>query len=279
MEDMLYKYFIEPIWAETGYNTVNTVTYAVVALLSLYAIWFMFKKYKISINRQFIFNVLAFVLFGSTLRVVTDAVKNDVFKPVTPFHAAVLSSHIYDYGYLTVSPGIYLVVAAMLFLSMAMLWLIKKPHLLGWVGIALWLPHFLLLIPFMGFAIYAIPILLLAAIPAYIAYRYFKSDILALMVAGHALDGAATFFVIDIFSKMTGRVYFEQHVLGGAIGATFGTFFVFYAVKVLLSFGIAYVLSKEKDISESEMNFIALAIMIMGFAPGIRDVLRMVVGA
>lgn len=279
MEDFIYKYYIEPIWAGTGYNPINTITYAVIALLALYMIWLSFKKYNVKIDRKLIYGVLTFVLLGSTVRVVTDSIKNEVFKPVTPIHQAVLSSHIYDYGYLSVSPGIYIVIAAILFITMAILWKIKKPELLGTVGLVLWVPHLLLLLPFMSYLVYIFPILVLTAVPTFIAWKYFKNEIYALIVAAQSLDGAATFFIIDIFSKISGKVYFEQHVIGGAIGQIFGTFFAFFLVKMALSLVISYVLSREKDMSEDELNFIALAIMIMGFAPGIRSLVRLALGS
>jgi len=131
----------------------------------------------------------------------------------------------------------------------------------------------------MDYAIYAFPILLLAAIPTYIAWMYFKNMSSVGVVAGQALDGAATFFVIDFFSEITGIQYFEQHVVGGFIGTLFGTYFVFYLVKVAIAFLAVHVLKKEEGLDIEDMRFIALALMIMGFAPGIRDVLRMVVGS
>ncbi len=279
MQDMLYKYFIEPIWARTGYNLVNTITYAIIALVLLYAIWLIFKKYNIKIDKKFIYNIMPFVLLGSTVRVVTDAIDNGVFAGITPIHQMILTSHIYDYGYLTVSPGIYIVVTLLLFATMVILWKIKKPELLGTIGIVLWLPHFILLLPFMQFAVYVIPIILLAAVPTYLALKYFKSDIYALIVGGHALDGAATFFAIDIFSKISGISYGEQHVVSNAIGELFSTYFAFYLIKIMLAFGVAYLISKEKEIKEEERNYLALIVMIMGFAPGIRGILRMAVGA
>lgn len=236
-----------------------------------------FFKDKIHYDEGFVRAVLCFVLFGSTIRVVTDSIDSHVFAPITPIHAFVLDSHLWDYSYFTVTPGIYLVTALLLLVSLVVLCFLKRVEWLKYVGLALWLPHFILLLPFMRYAGYAIPILVLAAIPAYIAYIYFKNPILAAVVAGQALDGAATFFVIDIFSKISGINYFEQHVFSAGIGELTGTYFSFYLLKVGLAFAAAYVLQKEKMENE-DRNFIALVLMIMGFAPGIRDILRMVVG-
>jgi uncharacterized membrane protein len=277
LENIINDYYVEPIWAHTGYNIVNTLTYAIIAIVAVFLIYRLIRN-KIEINRHFIYSVLAFVLLGSTLRSVTDSIYSGVFTGVTPIHSWILDSGIYDYGYLTVSPGIYLVTAALLLLSLGVLYRMKQMEKLWILAIVLWIPHFLLLIPFMGYWIYAIPILILAAIPTYIAYWYFKDQILAAIVAGHALDGAATFFVIDIFSKISGIQYGEQHVFSAAIGNIGGSFFFFYLVKVAIAIAAAYLIRGEK-MPEDEKRFIALVLMIMGFAPGIRDVLRMMLGA
>ncbi len=276
MENFINDYFVRPIWEHSGYNIVNTLAYAVIAILAVYGIYRLLKG-RIPISESFIKSILCFVLLGSTMRVVTDSIDTGVFRPVTPFHEWILDSHVYDYGYLTVTPGIYIVTAFLLLISMAILYRLKRMELLGYVGLALWLPHFLLLVPFMEYAVYAIPILLLAAIPAYVTYRYLKDKILSGVVAGHALDGAATFFVIDIFSGISGIQYGEQHVFSAGIGEIFDTYLLFYVVKVAIAVGAAYLLLKEK-MEVDERNYIALVLMIIGFAPGIRDVLRMVIG-
>ncbi len=276
MENFLYDYFIAPIWDHSGYNIVNTLTYAFIAIIAVYVIFRMLKN-SVEFDRKFITSVACFVLFGSTLRVVTDSIDTGVFKGVTPIHQFILDSGIYDYGYLTVTPGIYLLTAFLLFLSMFVLGWLRRMDLLGHVGLALFLPHLLLLIPFMNYAAYALPIIALTAIPAYIALIYVKDHVLSGIVAGHALDGAATFFILDFFSPLTGIQYSEQHVFSAGIGELFDTFFTFYLIKIGIAFTAAYLLSEEKMDSQ-EKNFIALVIMIVGFAPGIRDVLRMMIG-
>jgi uncharacterized membrane protein len=276
MENFIYDYFIAPIWQRTGYNTVNTLTYAVVAIAAVYVLHKVLKG-RIRMDMGFVQSVLSFVLLGSTMRVVTDAIDNGVFTGATPIHQLILDSHILDYGYLTVSPGIYIVTAALLLISMAVLHRMNRMELLGYVGLVLWLPFFLLLVPFMQYAVFAIPILVLAAVPAYFALKHFKDKVFSAIVAGQALDGAATWFVIDYFSDISGIRYFEQHVFPSFIGEVFGTYFTFYLVKVGIAFAAAHVLTKEKMDNEDKY-YIALVLMIMGFAPGLRDILRMMIG-
>ncbi|MBU0586269.1 DUF63 family protein [Candidatus Micrarchaeota archaeon] len=279
ISEFISKYYVDPIINHEGYNAVNTVTYAIIAIIALYLIYQWFKKTGMKVDAQFVYNTLPFVLFGSTVRVVTDSIDTGVMKAITPVHKLVLDSHIYDYGFLTSSPGIYVVTAALFFISLYIGWKMKNRKLTGDIGLILWIPHLLLLLPFMSYALYALPIILLALIPFYLALVYFKNDILAGIVGAHALDGAATFFVIDIFSKISGKGYFEQHVVPKFIGDLFGTFFTFYLVKVAIAFAAAYLIKNEKGVSSNERTFIALVLIIIGLAPGLRDVLRMMVGA
>ncbi len=260
-------------------------------------IWNLVKKHKIHltkdqkklfcrkclsffiIDKKFIIAVLPFILLGSTISALKDAISSDemVFQAITPIHKIILESHIYEYSYLTVTPGIYILTALILFASLGILRLLKKEQYLFHMGMLLWMPHFLLILPFMKYILQIIPIAILAIIPAIIAQKKFKNEIYSLIVAGHALDGAATFYIIDIFGPSIGKSYFEQHVVGGFIGEFFGTFFAFYILKVLVAWIVAQTLFKEKE-DENFKYFIALAIMIMGFAPAIRNILRMCMG-
>jgi uncharacterized membrane protein len=282
--DFIYHFYQQPIIERTGYNPVNTLTYAFIALIAVYLIWLFFQRKNIQVNNQFIYGTLAFVLFGSTVRIITDISETprlwDQFPDISPLHNFIYNIGIYNYdAFIIPTPGIYLVTAALFIISFAILSVLKKPQYLMHVGLVLWAPHFLVLLPFLGnYALHAIPVLVLTAIPAFVVYKkYGESIILMLTQASHSFDGAATFYAIDFFGKVSGIRYGEQHVVGGAIGSLFGTFFAFYIAKVILAYFIVDMLSKEKG-DVNYKNYIALVIMIVGFAPGLRDVLRMMVG-
>ncbi|MCK4319334.1 DUF63 family protein [Candidatus Micrarchaeota archaeon] len=275
--DIFNEFFIEPIIMKTGYNIVNTLVYALIAVVSVYFLFYLFKKNRISIDWNFVKNILPFIFFGSTMRVVTDAIDAGVFQPITPLHEFILSSHIYDYGFVTVSPGIYILTAVITLFSVFLFYRINKPEYVFYTGTLLFLFHLLLLIPFMGFILHAIPVIILAAIPLYLSYIYFRNKEDAMVVGAHALDGAATFYIIDIFSGISGKTYFEQHVFPRFLGEFAGTYFGFYLVKVLLPLAAVYLIRKERMQSD-EKTYILLILMIIGLAPGMRDLLRMVIG-
>lgn len=282
------QYYIEPILQHEGYNAVNTVTYALIAIAAVYIAYRAFQYYRIRVDRGFVLDTIPFVLLGSTVRVVTDSIDTGVMTALTPLHALIINSHVYDYGFFTSSPGIYIITAALFFVSLALSRALKVERLAAFIGLALWIPHLFVLLFMFKYLEFAIPVLVLALIPFYLAYRYFSGGakkhgidpkILAGVVGAHALDGAATFFIIDYFGKLTGRSYFEQHVIPGFIGSAFGTFFPFYVLKIGIAFGASYFIASEKDAGEGEKYFIALLLIIIGLAPGLRDLLRMAVGA
>jgi uncharacterized membrane protein len=278
MEKFIYEYFVEPILSRTGYNVVNTFVYAIIAIASVYALFVLFKTKGVRVDKNFILSALCFVLLGSTVRVVTDSIDSGVFAPITPIHSLVLQSHIYDYGFLTVTPGIYVVIAAVFLLSVFIARMFGRLGDLWKIGLALWLPHFLLILPFAKYFSFAFLAILLAAVPWFAARFLLKDEIARLVVGAHALDGAATFVAIDIAPKFAPLAYFEQHVFSRLVGIAGGSYLAFYLLKILISFAAAWVVLKE-NMEEEEKNYIFLVLIIMGLAPGLRDLFRLAIGA
>jgi uncharacterized membrane protein len=290
---IIEDYFVSPILDKTGYNAINTLTYAAIALAALYIIWRVSKARKFDFSSNgFLFAMGAFVLFGSTCRVVTDLADSGAIArmassgtPWAPIYAALQAVGIFDYSFLTVTPGIYLVTAALFLSSLAIGMALKKEMLAAYAGILLWLPLIILMLPFMAHFWFFLLAIAIAATGSYMAFFILKRAGAInlgihekLAIAGQALDGAATFVVIDIFSKQAGIGYFEQHVLSAGIGeATPLGFLLFFFIKLSLAIAIVYFLRKEK-MEKSDVALVLIVVAIMGFAPGIRDALRMLCG-
>jgi len=293
MQNIVQEYFVNPIFERTGYNAVNTLAYASIAIICLYFIWRLLQKKKFDFSsNEFLLAIGAFVLFGSTCRVATDLSDAGALYAAASwsgalggFYTMLHSSGIFMYGYLTVTPGIYIVTASLFLSSLALGIVMKNKRLPIYIGLALWLPCLLILLPFASHWYYAAVSLLLAALGSLFSFwllRKFGKMKLGLheklAIFGQAFDGAATFVVIDIFAKEKGISYFEQHVLSAGIGtATPLGFGLFFLVKLSLATLIVYFLSKE-GMSTRDRSFVLLIVAVMGFAPGIRDALRMLCG-
>lgn len=287
-EQIIEQYFIAPVWGRSGYNIVNTAVYAVIALIVLYFIYRKFEKSKFEIQKSFWVGALGWVLFGSSLRVITDSVDSGAFLAhagqignilTEIVYPKILESGIFEYGILTVSPGIYVVTATLFLLSIYFEKKIGMKYWAGGVGVILGVLNLLLLSPMFAHMYYGLMVFLIAGVMAVFAVHFFRLNKLELVcpVFGHALDGAATWVAIDIFGPAQGVQYFEQHVLSRIIGEIspfgFGLFFLF---KVGFAIVAVKLIDSEKD---QRLRMLALLVIaIIGLAPGLRDIFRMVIG-
>ena len=287
MAGFIDDYFISPIWDKTGYNAVNTLVYAVIALGAAWLIYKGLKKEKIAIDDKFVLSIIPYILLGSTARVITDAVDTGVMQlsagAGNPLASLVLNSHIYDYSYLTVTPGIYIVTGLLTLAAVFGFKRMRRPELIAPVGLMLWLSQLIILAPllqFWYFGALALMLALVGALAGSLVLRQLKMPSLvgSLVIFSHALDGAATFVVIDVFGPAIGKPYFEQHVLSRFIGTIGDSMFSFFVVKVAVATVAMVVLEKESE-DRQEKLFIALLLLIFGLAPGVRDLLRMLAGA
>lgn len=285
ISNFINEYFIRPMVEHTGYNEINTLVYALIAISFAYLIYKTFTMKGIKFNREFILRVIPFILLGSTMRVVTDSVDTGrmlsyegFFQPV---YEMILNSGIYNYGFITITPGIYVLIGLFTIVAIYLSYHFKKENYGSYVALALFMLHFLILIPMFTHILYGI-LVLLGAIIVVGTYLHFKKtsnlETHWYILLAQTFDGMSTFVTLDIFNAFNGIKYAEQHVVAGFLSNTFGeTMLPFLLVKIILSIGIIFFLEKEKN--ENERNFIALLVIIFGLAPGIRNTLRLICGA
>ncbi|NYZ79074.1 DUF63 family protein [Candidatus Micrarchaeota archaeon] len=283
-------YFIRPVYDRTGYNIINTLVYAAIALFFAFIFFKILKREKVKIDEKFVLRVIPFILLGSAVRVVTDAtgVPPDIPNQFLQNSSALFGLygyvgglHIYDYSFLTATPGIYIFIGALTFLSIIFFNRVRRMNLLPVLAVVLLLPQLILLLPLMKYWLYFMLIVLLSLV-GLLAGKLFLEKmkvgtgmVQLLVVLSHSLDGAASYVAINLF--MGGTAYFEQHVVSSALGAIFGTMFAFYVVKVLFS-SIAVWIVETSDDKRDEKNYILLLLIIFGLAPGVRDILRLLAG-
>ncbi|HIM13887.1 MAG TPA: DUF63 family protein, partial [Candidatus Poseidoniales archaeon] len=95
-----------------------------------------------------------------------------------------------------------------------------------------------------------------------------------LAVSGQLLDGLATGIGIQEFG------YYEKHLLSAEIIKTFGTAYAFTGIKLVLGALIWYVFARLNFEHRQQHLRILIAVVILavGMAPGLRDVGRLALG-
>lgn len=283
--NLINEYFIAPMIEKTGYNEINTLVYAVIAVSFAYLIYKMFTMKGIKFDREFILRVIPFILLGSTMRVVTDSVDTGrmlgyegFFQPV---YELILNSGIYNYGFLTITPGIYVLIGLFTIAAVYLSYHFKKENYGSYLALSLFILHLLILIPMFTNILYGLFVLIGAGLVVG-TYLHFKKksnlEVHWYILLAQTFDGMSTFVTLDLFNRFGEKMYAEQHVVANFLGGMFGeSMLPFLLVKILLSLGIIYFLEKEKN--ENERNYIALLVIIFGLAPGIRNTLRLICGA
>lgn len=276
--DFLQKYYIDPIRYGQPYNVVDTITYALVLILCIYIIYrWLSRSSIIRIDRDFILCTLPFVVMGGLLRVVEDTgmITSDwQFLLVTPLIYFVM--FLYTAGALVISATLQ---------NYGVLRDYHKPYLIA--GIAGAAATLGVLLAFgAGNGILSVQVFaaimamaVAATLAVYGAMRYllkwtYVGDPLYLsLLFGQLLDASATSYGIDLHPLQ----YTEVHVVGSHLIAWTGTAFSMFPLKLLVLFPGIYILERFRhEGAEALWHLILLAMITVGLAPGIRDMMRMV---
>jgi uncharacterized membrane protein len=278
ISDFIYKYYIDPIRYEQPYNAVETITYAIFLILAIYLIYRWFKQSEFEIDGRFVLATIPWVIFGGVLRVVQDThmIQGDVqFLLVTPFIYIVI--FLYAFGILLLSQYLeksgfvddYLkIYAGVGIFSVFIAALVLVAWGMNHTRIDLYV---LTIIPLMAasatFAVWAFMRYVLA-------WKYVADPLYITLLFGQLLDASATSYGIDLHP---GVHYIEQHVVGSGLIDLTGTAFVMFPLKLVVLFPAIYVMQLyRKEANPAFWHLVLLAMITVGFAPGIRDMVRMV---
>lgn len=263
-------YFINPIIYNEGYNIVNTLTYAIILGISLFAILKLMAILKVRIDERLIFATSPYILLGASLRVVEDV------KLLPP-----------PYSYLFVTPLVYIMaffITAVLLLTFIYLersGIIKdysKPFFAsGIAGIIIilsllstkqmnewwWAP---VIIFSMAFTFTGL---------VYLTGKYLKLDFLTMplnvaILFAHMFDASSTFTAIDIVGG-----FMEKHVVPTLFINFTNTAFVMYALKLAVFIPVIYIIEKYFNEDKEMYYMLKFALLVLGFGPGIRNTLEL----
>jgi len=263
----IYKYYIDPIIYDSGYNPVNTITWALILGGMLLLILRLFRKLDIKLDEQFVISTTPYILAGSSLRVVEDA--NIVAAPLK---------------YLLITPFIYFLVAVVALACLVFCrWAMKERYLNGysligllWTGInllvlaskgieSLWTPAAI-------FSIGSAATLVAWAVVSRFKLRFLLDRLNLLILYAHMLDASSTYVGVDWFG------YHEKHVLPQFLIDLTGTALVMFPLKLLILVPVLTLIDDALRDDPSLKNLTKLALLTLGLAPALRNSIRLSLG-
>lgn len=273
IREFIYKYYIDPIEGGGAYTLVDTLTYALILIIAVFLIYRWMQRAGLAFDRQLLFATLPWVVFGGLARVVEDA--------------GMLEA---PWRYLLITPLIFFVI---FFYAVVVLYLCHRllgergVRVYGMIGVvssavalALLLWHGAtvttidLVVPAVILGLAAVTSLALWALLRHgFRWEYASDRIYQVLIAGHMLDASATSYGIDLHPLG----YVEQHVVGSSLIAATGTGFAMFPLKLLVLIPGIYILElyRREESATSFWHLIVLAMIVVGLAPGIRDMIRM----
>jgi len=276
--DFIYKYYVGPTLNGEPYTIVDTLTYAIILIIAVYLVYRWLKKTEIKIDHDFIIATIPFVVLGGLLRVVEDI--GIIPRPwnvllVTPLIFFVI--FLYTVGILVIARHCE---------KRGLLESYTKGYF--WGGIAACGLVTLLLVSY-GLTYSQVSLTVLLTILAMsvisfgilwglmryvLGWEYVNDALYKLLIYGHMLDASATSYGIDLHEMK----YVEVHVVGSHLIEWTGTAFSMFALKFAVLIPAIYILEayRREGGSDSLWHLILLAMIIVGLAPGIRDMVRMV---
>jgi uncharacterized membrane protein len=278
IREFIYKYYIDPIRYGQPYNVVDTLTYAIVLIIAIYILYRWLTATKIvSVDRRFILATLPYVVLGGLLRVVQDTgmiTSGWQFLLITPliyfvlffFTIAVLivsaqfqkAGLVRDYAPLYAGTGIVsCVITAGVLVSFGLTRSTVDPNVFFVI---------------MGLAI-ATSLAVYAAMRYLLRWTYAADPLFLALIFGQMLDASATSYGIDLHPLD----YMEVHVVGSNLIALTGTAFVMFPLKLAVIFPAIWLLQRYREEAPQVLwHLILLAMITVGLAPGIRDMVRMI---
>jgi uncharacterized membrane protein len=284
ISEFIYKYYIDPIRYGQPYNVVDTLTYAIILILCVYIFyrWLRSSRYPnpvgLTVDTAFILATLPYVVLGGILRVVQDTgmIKGDLqFLLVTPLIYFVLffytlgmiflSRYLQAQGIVKNFLSCYAFAGTMTAFTFA---LILAAYGVTTTRIDLFV---LFIIPLMAVTATA---LVWGFMRYVLSWKYVNHPLYMTIIFGHMLDASATSYGIDWHPALR---YVEQHVVGSNLIEWTGTAFVMFPLKLMVLFPAIYVLELYRaDADPDFWHLVVLAMIVVGLAPGIRDMTRMV---
>ena len=271
IQEFITTHYVDPIVTDSGYNVVNTLTWAMVLVLCVYSLHSLnvFKRLGVTIDQRFVIGIVCYVLFGSSLRVLKDA---EIFAP--------------PLKYIFVTPIIYFVVFAVTMAALMLsIRIYKERYYTSFAAIGLGLTSVnigVLLrsegIAHPGEALLIVTLAVLITALIYVGAGFAKVNFLRgrfniAILGAHLLDASSTTIAIDVLTGYSGKHVVENYLIDLT-----GTGAVMYPLKLLLLIPMLYLIDSEFDEIKLR-DLLKLVVLVLGLAPGCRNTILILFGA
>ena len=267
MHPWIYEYYVDPIVYDSGYNPVNTVTWALILGGMILLAIRLFRRLDVVLDERFVLYTVPYILAGASLRVVEDA--GMVAAPAS---------------YLLITPFIYfLVAAAALFFLVLSRWAVGGGYLAVYAAFGLvWTGANLiallargtesLLAPAAIFALGSAVALMVMAVGPRLNLRFLSDRLHRLILWAHMMDATSTYIGVDWFG------YYEKHVLPDLLIDLSGTALVMYPLKLVILIPVLALIDAGLREDPPLRNLTLLVLLTLGLAPALRNTIRLTLG-
>ncbi|MBI3190160.1 DUF63 family protein [archaeon] len=261
----LEDYFIRPVLDHTGYNLVNTIVYAAVLVIVLFAVYKILVKMNIKFDTSLWLDLLPFVFLGGALRALQDI---NFFGFLGVYHA------------LFVTPMIYIIIFLLAFAGIMVSKYIWK-NFIRYFGIGLAITAAMLVLVNARNPMALVLIISVAAISyaaLHFVLKYSKVGIMgkwsscnSQIISAHLLDASAAFVAVSVLGG-----YKESSVFTSFLFSQIGGW-IFIPVKIAVVLLALYFL--DKDNKDDMAWLLKFAVLVLGLGPGIHDTFSAFIGS
>ena len=266
----------------SGYTVFNTIVYTLILVIFILAIIKMFKKLEIDPLSIF-YSIIPFIFLGSSTRALVD---NGIL-PKTVF---------------LITPGLYILIGLITIVSFLFsIYLFNKKGIdyrysLFSLGVIFSLPNIIffsnvnytvLINVILTWILSSLIFIGIVFLVLYIRNNIFKTEdkinlskfiekikkykINFSIVLAHLFDASTTYVAVEYFN------YVEQHVLPNAINQLFDTYLTLFPMKIIVIVAVLYIIDQYFD-DLTIKNLLKLAVFVLGLAPGLRNILTLILG-
>lgn len=253
MIEFIQRYFIEPIYSGEGYNYYNTIVYGLLLGVGIILADDLLRKLKIDIDRRFAFGLFPFITLAAFLRSLVDA-------------------ELLPRSFFLITPGIFITTFFIALISLLTAKYLERKQRIEYQKTMFAAGCVLLVYPVALVAqnvfapIHFASIMALTVVSSLATFVIFKrldfGEWEKYIVPAHMLDASATFLAVEYLG------YFEEHVFENLLIQIVGTALVIYPLKIIV-LGIILVMLRRMEGG----TFWYFALVVLGYAPGLRDTL------